>query len=192
MSDIRILKEMLNDTATVSLEEYPLGSKKKVVKLIEQDSSANYSITLSGMPDDAEVIVIKADMFSSPNAVFNGSKGECKRADFVIIIHLGNKKIILCIEMKARSSTSSEQEIIQQLKGARCFIAYCQEIGKTFWEESDFLNGYSDRYVSIRNIGIPKKTTRMDPKTGIHDRPDRMLKINSPNYLQLNHLIGGL
>ncbi|MCI0653757.1 MAG: hypothetical protein L0Y39_04695 [Methylococcaceae bacterium] len=191
MSDIEILKEMFKNTATVSLEEHPLGSGRKLVKLVEHDPFGSYSVTVYGMPDDADVIVIKADEFTSQKAVFTGSKGECKRADFVIIVNLGKKKIILCIEMKAKNTTSSQREIIQQLKGARCFIAYCQEIGKMFWDEKNFLDSYSDRYVSIRNISIPKKQTRMDPEAGIHDRPDRMLKIGSPYHLQLNQSIGG-
>jgi len=43
----------------------------------------------------------KADAFKSPGAVFQDSRGECKRADFVIIADGIHKKTILCIEMKA-------------------------------------------------------------------------------------------
>jgi hypothetical protein len=190
VQDISILKEMFKDSATVPLEEHPHDSTKKLVKLAELGSSAGYSITIHGMPDDAESIVIKADGFISPQAVFAGSKGECKRADFVIIVNSAKSKAIVCIELKARNTTSTEQDIIQQLKGARCFIAYSQEIGKFFWGKKDFLDDYKDRYVSIRNISISKKPTRLPPKTGMHDRPERMLKISAPHYLQLNELIG--
>jgi hypothetical protein len=41
--------------------------------------------------------------------------------------------------MKAKSKTSLEWEIIQQLKGAQCFVAYCQKIGKEFWSAKQFL-----------------------------------------------------
>jgi hypothetical protein len=65
MSDIAILREMINSTATVSVEE---DNNKKRVELTEPPP-ANYSITIHGMPDKDEAIIIKADAFSSPNAV---------------------------------------------------------------------------------------------------------------------------
>jgi hypothetical protein len=39
---------------------------------------------------------------------FTGDKGECKRADFIIIANTTNEKVILCLEMKkSRDSNSS-------------------------------------------------------------------------------------
>lgn len=185
MSDIAILKEMIKETVTVSLEDDRYG-KNKVI--LTEPPPANYDVTIYGMPDDDQVIIIKADTFISPNAVFKGNRGECKRADFVIVADTGKKKVILCIEMKAKASTSTEREIIQQLKGAQCFVAYCQKIGKEFWGQENFLNTYVYRFVTIRNINIPKKPTR-EKITDDHDSPERMLKISSPHYLQFNRLI---
>ena len=91
--------------------------------------------------------------------------------------------------MKAKAGTSLEKEIIQQLKGAQCFVGYCQQIGKVFWQEKTFLDNYVYRFVTIRNINDSKKPTR-ESKTKIHDRPERMLKINSPSYIEFNRLIG--
>ena len=191
MDDISILKEMLKNAATIPLGNHPQDSDKKLVNLTEDDpSSDGYSITVNGMPNDMEVIVIKADEFKSPDSVFAGLKGECKRADFIIIINDDLRKVIIYIEMKARNKTSSEADIIKQLNGAKCFLSYCREIGNTFWNKRDFLKDYGERYVTFRNISISKKTTRTQPTTGIHDRPDKMLKINSPNHLNLKHLIG--
>lgn len=138
------------------------------------------------MPDNA--VVIKADAFKSPDTVFNGSHGECKRADFVIVADAGNKKFILCIEMKA--TKGSEKEIVQQLTGAQCFVAYCRAIGQSFWNLRNFLDGYEYRFVSVGHINIPKKNTRIIRQTGVHNRPDKMLKIDWPHYLQFNHLTG--
>ncbi|XWK90145.1 MAG: hypothetical protein U7127_08870 [Phormidium sp.] len=186
MSDIAILKEMIKDNAIVSLED-PYGNGKKQVKL-KEPPPANYSVTIIGMPDDDEVIIIKADAFSSANAIFKGKSGECKCADFVIIANTSQKKVILCIEMKAGKG-GSETDIIRQLQGAQCFVAYCREIGQSFWNQPSFLKNYEYRFVSIRDISIPKKPSR-NPKNSIHDRPDRMLKISSPHHLQFNHLVG--
>jgi hypothetical protein len=185
MSDIAILKEMLKDSVTLTLESHPHNSVKKQVTLKETD----YTVTVAGMPTESEVVVIKTDAFISPNAVFQNSKHECKRADFVIIANTNKHKVIICIELKSRSTTSTEAAVIQQLKGAKCFVAYCQEIGKVFWQDKSFLDDYDYRYVSIRNIGIPLKSSRTK-KAPIHDQPERMLKISSPNHLQFNHLTG--
>ncbi|GGA39230.1 hypothetical protein [Okeania sp. KiyG1] len=185
-SDIDILKRMIQPEATVALEsEY----QKNIVKLTEDCD--NYTVTIYGMPDDDEVIVIKVDTFSAPKEIFQANRGECKRADFAIIADIIEKgKFIVFIEMKGGKKTSKEKEIIQQLKGAQCFVEYCQAIGKSFWEKQDFLDDYKYRFVSIKNIKIPKSKTRYESKANIHDTPENMLKISSPNHIQFNHLIG--
>ena len=114
---------------------------------------------------------------------------ECKRADFVIIADAGSKKVILCIEMKAGKG-GTEKEIIQQLKGAQCFVVYCQEIGRSFWNIPDFLAGYRYRFISIKEISISKRPTRFDTRIDAHDRPDQMLKISGQRHLQFDHLAG--
>ncbi|MCC3507052.1 MAG: hypothetical protein JGK23_31010, partial [Microcoleus sp. PH2017_19_SFW_U_A] len=192
MSDIAILKEMIKESATVPLEEHK--GKKQVI--LKEPPPADYSVTIDGMPDDAQVIVIKADAFPAPNKIFTSSKGQCKRADFVIVADTPTEKIIFCIEMK--KNKDQNKNIIQQLTGAKCFVDYCQEIGKAFWNQQNFLEAYEYRFVSIGHISISKGKTRNsrstetnDRLTEIHDRPDRMLKISRPNKLQFNHLIYG-
>ncbi|MCP2732013.1 hypothetical protein [Limnofasciculus baicalensis] len=59
MSDIAILKEMINETATVPL----LSDKNKVI--LKEPEPANYSVTIDGMPDDDKVIIIKAILEST-------------------------------------------------------------------------------------------------------------------------------
>jgi len=183
MSDIAILKEMIKETATVALE----GNDKKKKVILREPPPANYSVTIDKMPNDDEVIIIKCDTFSSPDKVFQGNNGECKRADFVIIANTQKQKVILCIEMKGGKG-GLEKEIIQQLKGAQCFVAYCREIGQLFFgNDRNFLKGYEYRFISIKDISISKKPSRT--KTAIHDRPDRMLKISSPKHLKFDQLL---
>ncbi len=182
MSDIDILKEMIRQSATVPLEDH--YNKKKVT--LREPPPGNYSVTIHGMPNEDEVIIIKVDTFNSPSGIFQGNQGECKRADFVIIANTNRQKVILCIEMKAGKG-GGEGEIIQQLKGAQCFVAYCREIGQLFWNQKNFLKDYEYRFISIKNISISKKPSRIKPI--IHDRPDKMLKISSPQHLEFNHLI---
>lgn len=185
LTDIAILKEMINETATVSLEDDGYGKNKVILR---EPPPANYYVTINGMPDDDEVIIINADKFKSPDTVFQGTRGECKRADFVIVADTNKKKVILCIEMKAGKG-GSHTDIIGQLKGAQCFVAYCREIGQSFWEEQNFLKDYECRFVSIKNIKIPKKTTRIDPT---HDFPSKIKILKkSGSSFQFNDLVQG-
>jgi hypothetical protein len=193
MSDIAILKDMIKDIATVSLENRLEGRREKYSVTLKEPQD-DYFVQIDEMPNPDEVIVIKSDTFIASREVFEGSKGECKRADFVIIANTNTEKVILCIEMKAGQAVN--KSIIQQLKGAQCFVVYCQKIGQLFWNQPSFLSNYKYRFVSIKRISMSKKTTRpsrkipiQGSKVQIHDHPDRMLKISSPHRLKFNHLV---
>ncbi len=184
MSDVAILKEMIKNVATVPLEtEYD----NQVIRLKESSTSSHYDVTIRGIPSDTQVIVLKPDAFTAPKEVFVNSKHECKRADFVIVADTGQKKVIICIEMKAGKG-GLESEIIQQLKGAQCFIAYCREIGRAFWDQPNFLKDYEHRFVSMRSIRVNKKPTRLT-KNSIHDRPEKMLKLNYQKVIRFDQLV---
>ncbi|ARI81536.1 hypothetical protein [Microcystis aeruginosa] len=119
--------------------------------------------------------------------IFTGNKGECKRADFIIIANTPTEKVILCLEMK--KSRDSNSSIIKQLKGAECFVSYCREIGRLFWNQPDFLQDYQYRFVSIKNISISKTTTssrKPSQKSEIHDQPEKMLKISAEALSRIN------
>jgi hypothetical protein len=120
MSDIAILKEMFKNTATVTLINH---HKRKKVVLVEPPPG-DYAVIIYDLPDEDEVMVIKADSFPAPQKIFTGTKGECKRADFIVIADTDGEKVIIFIEMKAGKG-STEAEIIQQLQGSQCLIAYC-------------------------------------------------------------------
>jgi hypothetical protein len=174
MDDFEILNLMIQEKAKVKLDESN-SSKPKVI-LAEGNL---YSATILG------------DAFVAPKQIFNGKNGECKRADFIIIARLDERrKYVVFIEMKACASTSKEWEIIQQLQGIQCLFAYCREIGRVFWKEPNFLNTYQSRFVSIRNIGSSEQPTRAR-KIPIHDRPESMLKLNSTS-IYFNKLVGKL
>lgn len=192
MPDIAILKGMLKETSVAHIKDHPYDEGKKQV-ILEEPATADYKgyqVTINRMPDENEVVVVKGDSFPKP-ALFKGARGECKRADFIIIVNSARRRVIICIEMKAKNTTSSETEIIQQLQGAQCVVHYMQSVGKHFWKQANFLENYEYRFVSLRNINVSKQSTRWrrDHSTP-HDTPENMLKIDSPNYLYLNELIG--
>ncbi len=170
-------------------------TEKKTVVLKEpgnQQQSA-YSLQIRNAPDNT--IAFKADAFPPPKSIFKNSKGECKRADFIVIAHTDKANWIVYIEMKSGKG-GSKNEIIQQLLGAQCLVAYCRAIGRGFWREPQFLQekDYQQRFIRVRSIStrIPKRPTRTPPESGQHDTPERMLKINAPakNTLEFRQLVG--
>jgi hypothetical protein len=179
MSDIAMLKEMIKDCAIVDLE-YQKEYKRDIYLLKLTETQDNYSFVVNGIPKPDRVIVIKLDEFFHVRKIFTGNQGECKRADFIIIANTTSEKVILCLEMK--KSRDDNSSIIKQLKGAKCFVSYCREIGRLFWNQPDFLRDYQYRFVSIKNISISKTNTsspKFSQKSEIHDQPEKMLKISA-------------
>ncbi len=114
MPDLDILCELLRKEAMIALEDGDYGKKKVTLSEPKCDDHKGYSVVISNMPEDA--VVIKGDAFPSPSTIFSNSRGECKRADFVIIANIHMKRtrnLIIFIEMK-KGKGGSEQEIIQQ------------------------------------------------------------------------------
>jgi hypothetical protein len=177
MSDMEILSELIQESALVPHEnEYG----KPIIKL-QGTGFKKYFSYIRNIPSDA--IVIKADDFLAPKTFFNGNKGECKRADFIIISE--EMKVILYVELKAGEKNASH--IVKQLKGASCLVSYCKEIGRQFWSESTFLDGYAHRYVGMVNLSVSKKPSRYK-STPLHDAPESFMKISAPHHLQFNKL----
>jgi len=182
VTDTDILKQMIKDTARSIPQDDGYGNM--YVELREPRTNGP-AVTVRHLPTDA--VVIKVDEFRSPDSVFRGEKGECKRADYVIIS--AEKQCILYIELK--STADKWGHIVEQLKGAQCFIGYCREIGKAFWN-SEILKNYDSRFINIRHIrgSINKKKTRLDTKSGRYDTPDNAWKLDGHGDIQFNHLAG--
>lgn len=175
MNDIEILREMLVPDIQIPLQQ---GRGRPSVELI--DAQAGTTVAIKGIPHDA--IVIRAEDFEAPLAVFDGSKGERKRADFVIVSVNENGKWIICIETQ-RGDYKKPAEVVAQLKGAQCFISYCKCIGKSFWKVEEFLDGYQYRFVSIANIeGKTKKQKTLPIPGKLHDSPEEFLKARGSSH----------
>ena len=168
MRDMEILAQMIRESALV--EPKPDGSGKPCVRLVESQTD-NSELTVLNLPKDT--LVIKADKFRSPDDVFFGHNGECKRADYVIISEI--YKCIIYIEMKRTSD--SLHNFVNQLKGAYCFIKYCREIGKAFWNKENFLDDYKDLFISCSRTRGAKTRTGQLPDCELHDAPHKALRI---------------
>ena len=182
MTDREILLEMLRKDA---LEPKGLERGKPIIKL-RQGGKHRYSVTIYQPPSDS--LVIKAENFPAPSDFFKGSKGENKRADFIVISE--GRRVILYIELKAGKRKPGE--IKQQLKGASCVLAYCKEVARQFWNKNDFLDNYDCRYIGIVGVNIRKRRTRPEspfhkPSTR-HNSPESFLTIRSPHHLKFNKL----
>ena len=151
MNEITILQEMLSDGAQVPLQQ-TAGQTSVLLK----DKQSKTTVEITEIPQDS--IVIRAEVFKPPD-IFKGSKGERRRADFVIVSNTETDKWIICIETQKGTGKDAE-DIEQQLRGAECFIGYCKCIGKSFWQSAKFLDGYKYRFISISGINIDKQSTR--------------------------------
>ncbi len=178
--DLHILRDLIKDEAVVTVKKNPHGGNFLELKEPGSRNLPEYKIEVLNTPEDA--IAIKSDVFPSPNKIFKNTKGECKRADFVIIAKGNKKNWIIYIEIK-RSNYGLEKEIIRQLQGSKCFVDYCRSIGQTFWGESGFLEEevYQQLYVSVKNIGVNKKPSRRTRSSSLHNCPENMLKISAPS-----------
>jgi len=185
MTDLDILNDMIMDSAKVDIEPKS-GSDKASVTLKEPQSSAS-KVVIFGLPHNA--IVIRVDAFKSPDTILTETRGQRKRADYIILANKNGKKNILHIEIK--TTKDSEKNIIKQLKGSVCFVGYCKEIAKEFWYENDFLSEFNHRFVSItRTSSIPKRKTRTEKKWENNDTPEHMMKLSYPHKPQFNRLVG--
>ena len=185
VNDIEILREMLSSCVQVSIQS-ELG--RNSVQLTDSQSGA--TVKIKGVPPDS--IVIRAEEFMVPLTIFNGTKGENKRADYVLVsTDESGKKWIVCIETQKMDSKLASH-VIKQLKGACCFIRYCKCIGKSFWNSDNFLDNYEYRFVSIVEINPNRSKRRMQPFYSInelHNSPETFKKIPQRSEIYFKKLI---
>ena len=186
MADVDVLRDLVRDEALVLAEPDVYGNN--VLVLAEQEPQAGYSIVIRKVPD--RTVAIRPERIARPR--FRGDRGECKRADFVVVASTDRGNWIVYIELKREKK--SKTEVKQQLLGAKCVVAYCKAVVEQFWQERDFLDegSYQQRFVSVTGIGVDKKPTRTR-KHELHDTPDGVLRINAPrgSGLRFRELVGG-
>lgn len=173
IDDTEILNEMLKPGVLIPV---PSSHSRAAVSLT--DTISKTTVEIKGIPRGS--VIINADFFQSPDSVFQGSKGECKRADFVIVAN-ESKKWIIFIETQT-GNYKERTEVIAQLRGALCFVNYCKCIGKQFWLDEEFLDGYEYRFVSMAHTSVHKRRTRNIHRSTSHTRPERFLKLPGKSH----------
>ena len=174
MSDLDVLRELINEKALVPLVDAHYGKKTVVLDETGNQGEIQYSIRIKGIPNDA--VVVKTNMFPSPRNIFACRKGECNRSDYVVVANSEAGAFIVHIEMKKGRKLA--HDIIDQLKGAECFISYCRAIVCRFWQRPHFLDQYENRFVAFREVQTSKSRTRESRAPVLHDVPERMLRIS--------------
>ena len=182
VNDIQILQEMLDPAAQVMLQS---GPGRPFVQLTDLQSGT--TVEIKGLPHNS--IVIRAEDFENPLTIFNGSKGERKRADFVIVSNdESDRKWVICVE--TQGGNKAKGEVTAQLKGAACFIGYCKCIGKSFWESQGFLDGYQYRFVSIAGLNMKKIGIKPIQSEKVpHDHPENFRRILRHPIIHFHRLI---
>ena len=173
MNDITILRDLLKEDVLARVRQSPEDGNSIG---LEEEGDQGYTLKVTGTPNDA--IALKTDKFPPPKHVFNNTKHECKRADYVIITSGKMNGWIIYIEMKR--SKGSPCDIRRQLHGAKCVVAYCCAIVQEFWCEREFLKGYHERFVTVGYISMDKQRTRKQ-RGPVHDNPKDMLKRSAPD-----------
>jgi hypothetical protein len=166
--DHKILSELISNN--VEIPQIPLPNSSNEVTLTENIDNNSYSIKIKGLPK--ETFILKADEFPALLNFFNGLKGERKRADYIILTNIKNKKIAIFLELK--SGNPDNKDSINQLKGAFCLYKYLQKVGQIFWGETNFLTDYEIKFAVIKEI--PQKI-KLKKQTSKFKRENLVSKI---------------
>lgn len=181
MPHLELLKELIHPNAVVNLKHNENGKSS-----VDLEEPREYKIRINNLPSNS--MVFKTDRFPSPDTIFNCSKGECKRADFVIVTDEGNQKYIFFIELKSKSKTSTTKEVTQQFLGSQSVLKYTKEIGKLFWKETAFLEGFECRFIVLVDLKIDKKRTRNKKENSRHNNANNFLQLSGKHSIQFNEL----
>lgn len=184
MTCYELVNRMIATCARVAME--PNNGSCKVT--LTEPGCVNSTATIFGVPQRA--VVFRLDENFVLERIFRGSFGECKRSDFVIVAEQADFIVIVYIEMKLTSASNSAVQ--KQLEGARCFVHYMQELGRTFGDYATFLQNAKHRFVSIKHTRSLRKRRTAISRTGdIHDCPQRALTISWPHHVEFGQLAGG-
>ncbi len=155
---------------------------------LREPQQPDSTVEIHGLPHDA--IIIKLDKFPDPGHFFNKERGECRRADYAIVTDTNGSKRLLVIEIKREND--QHNFLTQQFRGARCVLAYCEEVARQFYDCGDLFQGFEFRYIAFcRTCSRLRKQKTRPPMTGKrHDKPHLFMKIENPNHIQYNHLVG--
>lgn len=188
MNDLDILRALLRDEVLAPASGTQTNQKDLI---LTEPQDQSYELRIIRAPYDT--IAFRADAFPPPRHIFRGSRGERKRADYVIVANEDERSWIVYVEMKGGNSALAS-EIAAQLRGAHCLVAYCRAIGRQFWGARAFLEpgNYREHFVSVKNVRSSKKPSWPSPRPR-NDSPETMWKFKNPprSTLRFRELVEG-
>lgn len=184
LTDSEILARLFKPSARVNLVPDAYG---KQTIILDEPKRLDSSVTIAYLPGDT--VAVNVDKFEAAAYVFNCDEGICKRADYALISE--TTKSILYVELKS-SSSFQHKDIVHQFVGAQCFVSYCKELARRFWQSPGFMDGYCERFVSIVSISSSQQPVIEREAGPAHSSPHTYMKIKHPNrkFLHFNKLLG--
>jgi len=182
MEDFDVLSEMIRPAACLPLQQ----DYSHLTVTLTEPACPGCEVKIRGLPERS--LVIKVDACPAPDSIFNGTKHECRRADYVIVAEQNGQTVVIFIELKTGTS-SRRWEIVRQLMGARCFVEYCKAIGRHFWQARDFLEAAEQRFVRFSDRrSMLKRPSRPSRTKCLHNQPDDFLTLYGGCHVQFNEL----
>lgn len=180
MTDKGLLEKMIKPSARVSLDDH--HSNKKKATLSEETEKGEYEVEIHNIPSDA--IVINVDDNFDNDRLFSGENRECKRSDYIIVST--QERIVLFIEMKL--GKASKTEIVDQLRGSRCVLEYCQSLAQEFYGRKKFLREYKHRFVGFVEVRSSRKKSRRKTRDAGGNNVWRPMVISGKSSVQFRTL----
>ncbi|MDR1689349.1 MAG: hypothetical protein LBS21_12155 [Clostridiales bacterium] len=181
MNEVKTLKKLLNENSILPIKTD--SNNKRYYELTEP--KFDYSIKISNPPNDT--IVLKCDSFPDTSNFFRGKSGECKRADYIVFSESENA--VLIMELKYSKDSSSNKDIIAQLKGAKSILDYCKSIAASFLGNEDFLENYEHRYYKVLSVVQPRAFSDIKNKNHYkNDIPENARTIHG-KYIPFSKLL---
>lgn len=173
--DICILRELIKQNMIV--EPFINADSGKYELRLTDQRNPRSRVHITNVPRNT--LAIKSDDFNEANKFFNSTKNECKRSDYIIISTNNSDKWAIFVELKQSTAHSKPKDIINQLRGTRCFYEYCCYTIHQFWGDSaPVLDEYNERYVVFPNTnGSRKRPVGYDVNEPIHNNPKEARKI---------------
>lgn len=140
--DLQILREML--VPDMILEPETGVDGKPRLRLTDPDNP-NACVTITGLLP--HTLAVKSDRAACISRCFQSSRGEARRADYILICAGEKERWVVFVELKGSMKYTSFHGLASQLLGSRCFFEYVRCTGRMFWACPGFLSAYAERYV---------------------------------------------
>lgn len=132
-------------------------------------------------------VLLHLEQYEQPKSLFKGKKGERKRCDYVLVTAIGNRPLLLFIEMKSAKLETSE--LVRQFKGAECIMDYCDAALTRFHDQDRVLARCAKRFVIFYRPRLSKTRTRPVFPSKDNDSPEKALRYPAPRCPSLHALV---